>query len=167
MISCAMPTSSTTAVCANSIILGNRRSTSFTTNCDDDSVPKCPFCLTYLLPQEAKCCGGGKMLEMHRPWTQRQHRWFYSLTQHANGPPGTPPSRSPWTPLLRTADAATSIRQNLENRRRDFHRFHNLDSNHNSRQESETRHDQRRPNSTPRRMRGGLCAAPHCTELHS
>ena len=46
----------------------------FTTNYDDDSVPKCPFCRTYLFPQEVSkkmwCCGGGKMLDMHNPWTQ-------------------------------------------------------------------------------------------------
>jgi hypothetical protein len=46
----------------------------FTTNYDDDSVPKCPFCRTYLFPQEVSkkmwCCGGGRMLDMHRPWTQ-------------------------------------------------------------------------------------------------
>ena len=46
----------------------------FTTDYDDDSVPKCPFCRTYLFPQEVSkkmwCCGGGKMLSMHNPWTQ-------------------------------------------------------------------------------------------------
>jgi hypothetical protein len=46
----------------------------FTTDYTDDSVPKCPFCRTYLFPQETSkkmwCCGGGKMLESYRPWSQ-------------------------------------------------------------------------------------------------
>ena len=46
----------------------------FTTDYTDDSVPKCPFCRTYLFPQETSkkmwCCGGGKMLELYRPWSQ-------------------------------------------------------------------------------------------------
>ena len=46
----------------------------FTADYTDDSVPKCPFCRTYLFPQETSkkmwCCGGGKMLELYRPWSQ-------------------------------------------------------------------------------------------------
>ncbi len=46
----------------------------FTTDYDDDSVPKCPHCRTYLFPQEVSkamwCCKKGQMLSLFKPWTQ-------------------------------------------------------------------------------------------------
>ena len=46
----------------------------FTTDYDDDSVPKCPHCRTYLFPQEVSkamwCCKKGQMLSLYKPWTQ-------------------------------------------------------------------------------------------------
>ncbi len=46
----------------------------FTTDYDDDAVPKCPHCRTYLFPQEVSiavwCCKKGQMLSLYKPWTQ-------------------------------------------------------------------------------------------------
>jgi hypothetical protein len=46
----------------------------FTTDYDDDAVPKCSHCRTYLFPQEVSkamwCCKKGQMLSLYKPWTQ-------------------------------------------------------------------------------------------------
>ncbi len=46
----------------------------FTTDYDDDSVPKCPHCRTYLFPKKLARQRGvakkGQMLSLYKPWTQ-------------------------------------------------------------------------------------------------
>ena len=44
----------------------------FATDYDDDAVPKCPHCRTYLFPQEVSkamwCCKTGQMLSLYKPF---------------------------------------------------------------------------------------------------